>query len=124
MKPHPRIRKTVKWGGAALFTVLLLVALASVWWTAVFRTTQFVSGGVYMGGVDIESPGFHGPPASYITCFALPEPHKIMWHAHWRRREDEWSLFVPFWCLAGPPLIASLFAWDADHKARRVRLQT
>ncbi len=32
MKPHPRIRKTIKWGGAVVTVVLVVVWVLSQWW--------------------------------------------------------------------------------------------
>jgi hypothetical protein len=32
MKPHPRIRKTIKWGGAAVTALLVMVWIWSAWW--------------------------------------------------------------------------------------------
>ncbi len=33
MKPHPRIRETVKWGGAVVTVLLVVVWIGSGWWT-------------------------------------------------------------------------------------------
>jgi hypothetical protein len=32
MRPHPRIRKTIKWGGAAVTVLLVVVWIGSGWW--------------------------------------------------------------------------------------------
>ncbi len=32
MKPHPRIRKTVKWGGAVVTVLLAAMWIGSIWW--------------------------------------------------------------------------------------------
>ena len=44
MKPHPRIRKAVKWGGAAMAAALAVVWFASAWWGAGFVSREFVCG--------------------------------------------------------------------------------
>ena len=31
MKPHPRVRKTIKWGGAVVTVVLLVVWIGTGW---------------------------------------------------------------------------------------------
>src|SRR4051812_37657088 len=33
MKPHPRIRKTIKWGGAVLTVLLVALWIGSGWWS-------------------------------------------------------------------------------------------
>ena len=37
MKPHPRIRKTIKWGGAAVTVLLVVVWIGSGWGSAMCR---------------------------------------------------------------------------------------
>ena len=39
MKPHPRIRKTVKWGGAAVSVVLMVAWVGSKWYEAGYMTS-------------------------------------------------------------------------------------
>lgn len=36
MKPHPRIRKTVKWGGAAISVLLCAVWVGTAWWSVLW----------------------------------------------------------------------------------------
>src|SRR5438045_122692 len=39
MKPHPRIRKAIKWGGAAVTVFFVVVWIGSGWWTFEWRYT-------------------------------------------------------------------------------------
>jgi hypothetical protein len=49
MKPHPRIRKTVKWGGAAVSVVLMVVWVGSRWFFADVSTARGTGVGVAAG---------------------------------------------------------------------------
>ncbi len=40
MKPHPRIRKTIKWGGAVVTVLLVVVWGGSGWWDVVWFWSQ------------------------------------------------------------------------------------
>ena len=40
MKPHPKIRKTIKWGGAVVTVLLVVVWIGSGWWGAEYTTRQ------------------------------------------------------------------------------------
>ncbi len=44
MKPHPRIRKTIKWGGAVVTVLLVVVWIGSGWWE-VWTPVAFVRAG-------------------------------------------------------------------------------
>ena len=54
MKPHPRIRKTIKWGGAVVTVLLVVVWVGSGWWrgdwVGVHSSWGFSGGAVYMAG--------------------------------------------------------------------------
>jgi hypothetical protein len=39
VKPHPRIRKTVKWGGAVASVLLVAVWIGSGWWRVGYAGT-------------------------------------------------------------------------------------
>ena len=48
MKPHPRIRKTVKWGGAAVTVLLGVVWIASLW-ICIYFSAPHLAGSVQRG---------------------------------------------------------------------------
>jgi hypothetical protein len=50
MKPHPRIRKTIKWGGAAVTLLLVVVWIASARYYLLFHSRIGVSCGFQAGG--------------------------------------------------------------------------
>ena len=46
VRPHPRIRKTIKYGGAALTVLLVVVWIGSGWWT-IWTPVAYVSAGEF-----------------------------------------------------------------------------
>ena len=125
MQPHPRIRRTIKWGGAAATFFLLIVWLVSGWCyasitTSAGRSVSLGSGCVWLSG---------GPHAWGM-------PRKPGWDAgtqRWRVYSTvqansagmTWFVGVPLWMFAAPALLASAIAWGLDARSRRrVRAHT
>jgi hypothetical protein len=124
MKPHPRMRKTIKWGGAVV-TVLLVV----VWIASCFLTCDVVLGdmvacvGVSSGQIAIDySPYENDFGEPRFGCHAFE--HRWVIPPLFDRAEGgaQWILWVPLWVLTGLALAATAFAWRLDSLARRVRL--
>ena len=65
MKPHPRIRKTIKWGGAAV-TVLLVVVWVGSGWLSVGWVPGLWSIDIAQGQMWYSKPAF-GLPQIYRT---------------------------------------------------------
>lgn len=117
-RPHPRIRRAIKWGGLVVTTLLVVVWIGSTRWMFKYDG-KYGDGFVVSGGMlrTIHSPGLRreAGPAS--------------WYAgRWRARL-EWGsesvvhlgfrVVVPLWPL---PLLAFLItaaAWRCDFIARR-----
>ena len=123
MKPHPRIRKTIKWGGGAV-TVLLAV----LWlWS---KTLQF--SWIPAGGFGIEMA--HGCllldiPCSYRARDHHPPSLRVE-SAYWFTRRDWWKprwdsdgwwtrVLIPIWLPAVVMCSAAMTAWRLDTVARR-----
>ena len=118
MNPHPRIRKTVKWGGAAL-TVLLVV----VWIGSVGRWAQWISpSGSWMATLS------RGRVSAWHATWSLPPT------TGWRTGRESFGLellpslrdpnslgglTIPVWMIAGCPLVLTAYAWRLDYLARR-----
>ncbi|MGH7242294.1 MAG: hypothetical protein ACREJD_02615 [Phycisphaerales bacterium] len=118
--PHPKIRKTTKWGGAAL-TVLLVVAwIGSMWvsanwwirheWSVQFRAGCLV-GAVFEGG--------GGPPNA--LSFEIQDPREpLRWWFLFEHFEGNYGVAIPLWILIMPILFVSGIAWRFDALARRL----
>jgi hypothetical protein len=136
MKPHPRIRKTVKWGGAAVTLLLVAAWIASRW-----RTVSFASGhndevGLTRGLLDIYIAEDRTAPSLMPEGWGVGWPEPASGRPHWSwglwwgqdslssRRVPavsvpRLSVAVPLWALAGISLLVTLTAWRLEALARR-----
>jgi hypothetical protein len=121
MKPHPRIRKTIKWGGAAVTVLLVVVWVGSARMFAVSpkRGLWFVSGGhgcVYLCRAD--------QPASiwdeHTSYWLWHEPGKFSWgFCFLRPYHSELVMGMPLWAPGSISLCLTAFAWRLDSLAER-----
>lgn len=119
MKPWPRVRKAVKWGGVVLTALLLVTWLTSIWWFARAGTGTGYSSIVSGGGITI---GFD-PGTYFVRDAAWCE-----WGAArtsmggWFSAFDNgvaWSFFCPLWPLLFLGAGATVLVWRNDTLARR-----
>jgi hypothetical protein len=130
MKPHPRIRKTIKWGGAAV-TVLLVVAWVGSGWLAcgwqardgraIFATAGAIgwvvygqpdSDGVTTTMVRSRSSWFLTSTSQAPWSFSRPAPGAVT-HGGIVR------LLLPLWPLVVGASLVTAIAWRLDALARR-----
>src|SRR5438105_2226695 len=105
MKPRPVIRKTVKWGGAAVTVVLVVVWIGSGWWTMQWGTGRSLSLMFRSGQLCVAlphqssrafDPGFHwtaAPRRSFHWGFGVED------NPWW------WALDVPLWAPTGVSMV-------------------
>ena len=118
VRPHPRIRKTIKWFGAAL-TVLLVVV-----WIGNGVYSQFEVASKWFGGAyawKIEGGGFgfgrfEPSPANDNVAITSPGSFLIPFL---RTSSGGWYCNVPLWIPAALTLIPAGTVWIADSAARR-----
>jgi hypothetical protein len=134
MKPHPRIRKMIKWGGAAVTVLLVVVWIGSAWvgLTLLFGATavrvescRLETG--HVGGPDLaDSSGVHlqWRMMGYATGIRWLKDHETV---DWAFRWDDFgppgqelrALYIPLWALVALALFATVLAWRLDTLARR-----
>ena len=137
MKPHPRIRKTVKWGGAVLCVLMAGVWVGSGWIEIRFRLWERATGTIACGRFTSDYYSFE---SRFLSEVDVP-PETIEWHEipHGPRWTwwfdsgyhadpkgcppfDSWAE-TPFWFPLLLTLIPTTLAWRLDTLARRrVRL--
>jgi hypothetical protein len=124
MRPHPRIRKTIKWGGAAVTVLLVVVWIGSGW---VFVTH---SGGedpfveIRGGEFSFSQPG-PGPVVSRTTCGL--NAHRVCqtWLPRWNGGSSgglaNWhlELNIPLWLPVVAFAIPTAAAWVYESRYRR-----
>ena len=121
MRPHPRIRKTIKWGGAAVTVLLLVVWVVSYRWSPMLHdggsNVAMIVDGTLTVGTDM--PGF--PAGFEVIDVSFVAPNHLSWFGKWGWSSDRWgrSIQVPIWT----PLVfivgGTLVAWRLDTLARR-----
>ena len=119
MKPHPRIRKTIKWGGAAVTVLLVVVWIGSGWWDWGYYGRR-LGVGLTRGELSIVSDlrlkgwGHAGWESSFdpnwrfpIGCFEY-QPVYL-----------GWTLYIPLWAPVVATSFVSYCAWRLDTLSRR-----
>ena len=127
MKPRPRIRKTLKWGGAVLSALLLVAWVGSGAWEqyAPLGPSHFLRlghGRVEAGTsrIIVIDPNDTVTQAMRIgTLMPAPRPAGLRWWFSWNRSSSSWQLGVPLWVPAGVFLLVTATAWRLDTLARR-----
>jgi hypothetical protein len=118
MKPHPRIRKTIKWGGAAV-SVLLVVVWIGTQHRAIGWQIRSM-GSVWLGGGRFTiDTGFWAsiPETSGPIAFAWGGPPG--WRFESVRDGPCWALCAPLWMLTAVSLSIAAISLRLDTLARR-----
>jgi hypothetical protein len=120
MKPHPRIRKTIKWGGAVVTLLLVVVWIGSGYWRIVYCRGGSCSvrhGCVIVDTLEAgESP--YWPPGWWVDRM----DQSMDWWFHGTARQ--WCggpgfVVVPLWTFVALAALATGAAWRRDAIARR-----
>ncbi len=130
MKPHPRIRKTVKWGGAVVTVLLVVVWIGSLWWQVSLDCGHGVDVGIAGGRLALAFDQEQWP--SYPGKLALhrrpQQMRKMGWGPEHRVdivltatqlgiRGEHYA--VPIWMLASGGLLGTVCMIRFDSLARR-----
>jgi len=133
MKPHPRIRKTVKWGGAVVSVVLLVVWVVSGWYTVYCGTTHgwdvYFNAGMcdsvyypnYRSGrsswyIDRRERAFSRDPAPFTLVWTFPSVSSEQWSVG---GDPATCVRIPLWTPVALSGLATTMAWRLDTLARR-----
>src|SRR5438046_668369 len=133
VKPHPRIRKTIKWGGAAVTMLLVVGWIGSRWWYVDVLRDNGVSrvgagaGRVCDGTWDcsigngillvVHSVATSGDVSTVWSHGRHGGP--FVWWPFWNASSVEWCLVLPLWCVALASALPTAIAWRLDTLARR-----
>jgi hypothetical protein len=126
MKPHPRIRKTIKWGGAAVTVLLVVVWIGSGWWGVIWSHGR-VSVGLEMGRAN-----FYYFPNGGLFLDGYQRTHFAQAASNWRyllgRPFPDWGgssappqrwLSVPLSWFVLASVLSTTITMRLDAKARR-----
>ena len=118
-----RVRRTVKWGGAGLTVLLVVVWIGSGW-------IQFTAGwspgyqiGLGRGACGLEVRSYAAPSSPFRTQLKPPRGFELRW-IPWLVLDGSYTAYIlPLWCPALLSLLATAAAWRADLKyLRRARV--
>jgi hypothetical protein len=137
MKPHPKIRKTIKWGGAAVTVLLAVVWIGSFWARVTYvhssRLSAWVSSGA-LGAViskpgpldflhhgDGVSPFLDGERAEWSVGRRSANPVAVWpWRAKTSGPDFSDGIYVlPLWIPCAICLCITAVCWRRDLLARR-----
>ena len=119
MRPHPRIRKSVKWTGAVVSVLLLAVWITSAWWYVSwwFRwgDSMAVGGGAAYVGHNI----LDIPPAARGAHYGLSTGTPFTWWFADYKYGAGGHMVIPLWSPVFLALLPTVAAWHLDTLTRR-----
>jgi hypothetical protein len=127
MKPHPRIRKTIKWGGAVVTVLLVVVWVGSGWWYVGWASGGMEEADLAFGRVRVRLESSPSGTVSFPKGWRMSRLSRRI-PMQWRcevtsggavGRSRIFDVWIPLWI---PVCIASALAavaWRLDTLARR-----
>jgi hypothetical protein len=121
MKPHPRIRKAIKWGGAVVTVLLVVVWIGSGWCSVGMQVGD--GRGVFVGDGQLEMCVFGSPDpdGDHASSTLVPgwhagcRPFRLhWWFDHWQFGNLH-HLILPLWVPAMITLLAAVITFRLDH---------
>ncbi len=109
----------MKWGGAVVSVVLLVVWVGSAWYGVMWETARWPSFGLYSGTLEVFDGKYAANKAYLLGWHWHRRNGSMIWGVLWPHRYYPWSFRIPLWA---PLLLAagvSTAAWHLDTLARR-----
>ncbi len=126
MKPHPRIRTAIKWGGLAVTAVLVVVWIGSAWGDIEYAMPRQGLVAVRHGRIEVFGMDprlvWEGNVVSVSApgvSLDGPEPSRFTWWGSWKTDSLGWRAVVPLWLPAVATLSVGLAACIPEMLARR-----
>ena len=119
VKPHPKIRKMVKWGGLVLTVLVVVVWVGSGWcdirWVSASGACCMANCGYVEFAYEPEIFG------SMVPVGWDTESHPFHWELRFQRVKliTGWTVAIPLWSVLVLALIPTGSAWRLDTLARR-----
>lgn len=129
MRPHPRIRKTIKWGGVAATSLFIALWLGSAFASIMIEPVNFVILTVSRGRVGVFDYRFLAVSRTGTRQAVQPtNPVGLNWtmdiHPNSLRWGDVPRYIFPLWPLALISLAGTVAAWRHDRRARLAEIGT
>ena len=119
MKPHPRIRKTVKWGGAAVTLLLVGAWIWGGWWNILVPCGGGNNIALFEGSFVVDFTHQYGQAVGLV--FDRNDAHEFLLAGafSWDVGKTGPMVGVPLWSLLIVFALATVTAWILDTIARR-----
>jgi hypothetical protein len=119
MNPHPRIRKTAKWGGAVVCVVLVGVWVSSTMLFAFVATPRGFYAEIVAGRLQTMTSSDNHDVVPHTVWNAMRVPVTVRWWFSTGYLGPLRVLAIPLWPPAALALAPTLLAWRLDALARR-----
>jgi ssDNA-binding Zn-finger/Zn-ribbon topoisomerase 1 len=116
MRPHPKIRKTIKWGGVAVTVLLVVVWIGSGWCEVGFHSTAWWIM-LQHGSLYLERDPTQGWNTAWYAYRDVGP-----WDASarsWASLRDHWQCLIGLWIPSLCAALVTAIAWRLDTLARR-----
>jgi hypothetical protein len=122
MKPHPRIRKAIKWGGLVLMVLIVAVWIAAQWYSLSFCNTRNSLILQHTGAIIGIAAGdwkweFQHDWTMMPRVVSPAAPGGLLPSIRWMPRFA--LIGVPFWLLEMTVAVPMIAAWRLDVRAGR-----
>lgn len=119
MKPHLRVRKTVKWGGAVIVVLLVALWIYNGWWSILFvnaRSATVIadSGRLLIGPVRLTEG-----ERRWLRRWPSSNPGRFRWGLSVERAHMTRQIAIPLWFPTALCVISASAAWRFDIMTRR-----
>src|ERR1043165_2134481 len=112
MKPRPRMRATIKWGGAVITVLLLIGWVGSRWYTADVRLEATIAIGAVDGQLVI---GWNRPwtlvPEKFDCFFGYDYYGRFSWWFHIYSFNKSAVILIPIWFLVLLTGVPTFLIW-------------
>ncbi len=125
MNPHPIIRKTIKWGGAVVAVLLVVVWIGGLWLTVTWTSSDLNTrigldgGALHVARSNVPMAGWkqlRSPPTPGVSIQQSGFAVNLLPSAvHFK---TSWDVFVPVWVFALGTLVPAWFAGKAEAGSR------
>jgi hypothetical protein len=116
MTPRPRIRKAIKWGGAAVTALVVVVWIGSGWYSASWASTHDFQVHLTQGRLELLIGRAMQFPFSQNFFSLRRDPGSFYWGVHWIRMGKGAPVIVdiPLWLCVIAMFLPTLAIWRVD----------
>ncbi|HEX2837806.1 MAG TPA: hypothetical protein VHN77_06725 [Phycisphaerales bacterium] len=119
MRPHPRIRKTIKWGGLVVSCVLFILFAVATTYRVAYTTYAGYWVGMEYGQAGIGYSENYVPPPGVPGARVINLKPEIRWETEVINKRGFRVFLVPLWLPFVLAALPTAFAWRLDTLATR-----